>query len=220
LPQWASFAVGNNGPLLPPVDRASLNNGTVDPRGALETDPDVLDRELQFTREADGVLRATGRIVQGSANAFESALARASQPVRAVVIDSPGGSLEDAMAMGRLARERQLAIEVKDGGVCASSCPLFLAGGVERTIGAKAAIGLHQFYATTGGGNGVAAALSSAQATAARIGHHLVALDVDPALWLHAFETPPQTLYYLTPDQQARYRLSTRNRNVVAEAGR
>jgi hypothetical protein len=34
-------------------------------------------------------------------------------------------------------------------------------------------------------------------------------MGVDPALWLHAMETPPGRLYYLTSEEQQRYRLVT-----------
>jgi hypothetical protein len=32
-------------------------------------------------------------------------------------------------------------------------------------------------------------------------------MDVDPALWLHALDTPPRSLYYFTPDELLRYKL-------------
>ena len=31
----------------------------------------------------------------------------------------------------------------------------------------------------------------------------------DPALWLHALETPPDRLYYLTPEAALEYQLAT-----------
>jgi len=49
--------------------------------------------------------------------------------VKTVVLRSPGGSVQDALAMGRLIREKQFATEVEAGRYCASSCPLVFAGG-------------------------------------------------------------------------------------------
>ena len=72
--------------------------------------------------------------------------------------------------------------------MCASSCPLFFAGGVTRTAGKKAAIGVHQFYAVTQGETNPAQAMSDAQSTTARISRHLAEMEVDPALWLHALD--------------------------------
>jgi hypothetical protein len=46
-----------------------------------------------------------------------------------VALNFPGGSLEDALAMGRLIRDKGMATEVEAGATCASSCPLVFAGG-------------------------------------------------------------------------------------------
>ena len=51
--------------------------------------------------------------------------------------------------------------------------------------------------------------MADAQATTARISRHLASMDVDPALWLHALDTPPRALYYFTAEEMARYRLAT-----------
>ena len=37
----------------------------------------------------------------------------------------------------------------------------------------------------------------------------LADMGVDPALWLHALDTPPQALYYLSAEELAKYRLVT-----------
>ena len=51
--------------------------------------------------------------------------------------------------------------------------------------------------------------MSDAQATTARISRHLAEMDVDPALWLHALDTPPRALYYFSPAELAKYKLVT-----------
>jgi hypothetical protein len=51
--------------------------------------------------------------------------------------------------------------------------------------------------------------MSEAQKTTAVITRHLTTLGVDPALWLHALETPPDRLYYLSPDELTTYKLVT-----------
>ncbi len=43
----------------------------------------------------------------------------------------------------------------------------------------------------------------------ALITRHLDAMGVDPALWLHALETPPNRLYYLSPEELQQHRLVT-----------
>jgi hypothetical protein len=81
---------------------------------------------------------------------------------------------------------------------------------------ADSAIGVHQVYAAAQAGALPGAALaagnamSEAQRTTATITRHLSAMGVEPALWLHALETPPDRLYYLTPAELTDYRLATR----------
>lgn len=195
-------------PALPPVATPGFVPA-VDPREHVTLPTEALRKPLGFELLPGGVMTAEGSIDVGVARRFEEELDARGEYVKVLSLNSPGGSLEDAMAMARLVRERGIATEVADGALCASSCPLLLAGGVMRTAGARSAIGLHQFYSVSDDVTGPAQAMSDAQMTAARISRYLTEMGVDPALWLHALDTPPQALYYLTPEEMARYRLVT-----------
>ena len=195
-------------PALPPALRPHEAPES-DPRQRLEIDDQALRRPVSFELGAGGVLAVVGTIDQGAAARFGEELARRGEYVTTVSLSSPGGSLDDAIAMAALVRERGLATLVADGALCASSCPLLLAGGVSREVGADAAIGLHQFYAAGEAALAPEQAMADAQATAARIARHLSAMGVDPALWLHALDTPPQTLYYLSRRELQDYGLVT-----------
>lgn len=197
-------------PVLPPAVETTASEGSGnDPRRFITTDEAVLREPVRFALEAGGLLRLTGTIDTGAAQRFAAEVAARGEYIRAVSLDSPGGSLEDAMAMARLIRKNGFATEVADGAICASSCPLVLAGGAERHVGARAAIGLHQFYAVTRGATAPEQAMADAQMTTARISRLLIELGVDPALWLHALDTPPRALYYLSAGQMLKYRLVT-----------
>jgi hypothetical protein len=209
-------------PVLPPVRDAGNNTApsrTDDPRRNVTTDQALLDGDMRFVLESGGRLTLTGRITQGTAKTFAEEVQARGEYVKTVVIDSPGGYLEDAMAMGRLIRKKGFSTEIPSGALCASSCPLIFSGGVERSAGGKAAIGLHQFYADASSSNNTAAAFSDAQATTARISRFLTEMGVDAALWLHALDTPPQALYYLTTEEQAAFRLVTESNTVAAAKG-
>lgn len=171
---------------------------------------------LRFVLGPDGVLSAVGSIEIGAARRLAEELERHGGNVRTLSLNSPGGSLDDAMAMGRLAREHGLAVHIRAGAVCASSCPLVLAGGVTRNVDEGATIGLHQFYAHASQFGGPAQAVSDAQVTTARIARFLDEMGVDPALWLHALETPPRGLYRLSRQEMTRYRLVTRGSSVAS----
>lgn len=198
-------------PLLPPVSEPGEPSG--DPRTQFTGDREALRKPMTFTLGAGGVLEATGAIDPGAKDRLNAELELRGEYVKLVSLNSPGGSLEDAMAMGKLLRENKVTTEVADGALCASSCPLILAGGQERLVGDKAAVGVHQFFAVAGPAGikpqGPAGAMSDAQATTARISRYLSELDVDPALWLHAMDTPPQSLYYFSSEELTKYKLST-----------
>lgn len=163
---------------------------------------------VRFAFPGDGSIAVTGLIEQGAAARFEAALEAHPGPVVAVTLDSPGGALGDAMAMARLIRARRMATLVPAGAVCASSCPLVLAGGVRRRAADGARVGVHQFYAGAAMRN-PAQAMVDTQLVTARITRHLRDMGVDPQLWLHALETPPHSLYRLTAPEMLRYGLIT-----------
>ena len=112
-------------------------------------------------------ISAEGKIVTGSAEALERTLNTIGGRRLPIVINSAGGAVEDAMAMGRLIRARRLAVVVAHttlspcakgantcgeakgavdsrGAYCASACTLALAGGVERYVSLQSYIGVHQ----------------------------------------------------------------------------
>lgn len=205
--------------VLPPAvdDRGSgASSGTTDPRDNVTAGEEVLRAPMQFTLEPGGVLTARGYIDPGARARFEAELSARGEYVRMIALDSPGGALDDAIGMAKLIRERGLSTTVENGALCASSCPLVLAGGTDRSVGAKAAVGVHQFYSVSAEPGEAAQAMSDAQATTARISRHLTEMGVDPALWLHALDTPPRALYYLSASQMKGYRLSTGTAQVAA----
>ncbi len=196
-------------PVLPPAVDVGGSAPSVDPRPFVTTETEALSQPMTFTLSAGGRLAATGSIVPGTAARFAEEIEARGEYVETVVLDSPGGALDDAMEMAKLIRDKGYAAEVPDGALCASSCPLVFTGGTTRSAGDKAAIGVHQFYAATAGEASPAQVMADAQATTARITRHLATMEVDPALWLHALDTPPRALYYFTPEEMAAYRLVT-----------
>jgi hypothetical protein len=70
-----------------------------------------------------------------------------------VYLNSPGGSLVTAMQLGRVLREHAFDTRVgmrttdatrATAGTCHSACPFILAGGVQRSLEAGSALGLHR----------------------------------------------------------------------------
>jgi hypothetical protein len=166
-----------------------------------------------------GRLEATGTITPGTAERFKAEIDKRGDYVKTVVLNSPGGSVHDALAMARLIRDRHLGTLVEAGGYCASSCPLAFAGGVTRTAEKGASVGVHQVLAVPAAGTQLAgaddqAAFDQAQKISAECQRHLVAMGVDPRVWMHAMETPPDKIFYFTQDELEEYRLATAARKT------
>jgi hypothetical protein len=177
-----------------------------------------LSAAMRFELAADGRLIATGTIRPGTAAAFAAEIEQRGSYVKTVVLQSPGGSVQDALAMGRLIRERKFNTAVEASGYCASSCPLVFAGGVERRAGPKAAIGVHQVFAAS------AAApldgMNDGQRISAECQRYLRQMGIDLQVWVHAMETPKEKLFYFKPEELLALRLATESADKAADARR
>lgn len=185
-------------PMLPPA----LTQGQ--PRSApaeITTDPELLEKPIRFELQPGGVLIAQGTIELGAAARFDAEIRARGEYVRTVSLDSPGGSIGDAIAISTVIRERKIATSVASGALCVSSCPIIMAGGVVRTADKNAVIGVHQIFNGTREKLSPERAMSEAQRTTAEVTRHLDKMGVKPGLWIHAMETTPDRLYYLSPDE-------------------
>ncbi|WP_062012020.1 hypothetical protein [Aureimonas sp. AU4] len=185
-------------------------------------DGGALAAPMRFQRVEGGELAAVGRIDPGTAERLRAALDGAGgEGVTRLVLHSPGGSVEDALAMGRLVRERGIETRVPADGYCASACPLVFAGGTARMAGEGAWIGVHQVYAADPSTalRDVDRSIGDIQTTTARCQQLLVDMGVDPRLWIHAMETPAAELYVLTPEELRAFRLVSDQPRHGAKAG-
>ena len=162
----------------------------------------VLAKPMSFELVGGGKLMATGTITPGISENFAAEIGKRGDYIKTVVLNSPGGSVADAMAMGRLIRERKFATEVGAGKYCASSCPLVFAGGVERRSGDKAVIGVHQVAALSSPAAIVVRdEMGVAQNISARCQRYLGDMGVNLQVWVHAMETPHDKLFVFKPEE-------------------
>ncbi len=190
-----------NFPSLPSVLAPWLPGG--DKRLVPLPQPDgIMAQPMTFELVSGGKLMATGTITPGSSQSFAAEVGKRGDYVKTVVLNSPGGSVTDALAMGRLIRERKFATEVEAGKYCTSSCPLVFAGGVERRAGDRATIGVHQVAALRSAANGPPRdEMSVAQNISARCQRYLADMGVSLQVWVHAMETPHDRLFVFKPDE-------------------
>jgi hypothetical protein len=162
----------------------------------------TMSKPMTFELVGGGKLMATGTITPGISDAFATEVGKRGDYIKTVVLNSPGGSVTDALAMGQLIRERKFATEVEAGKYCVSSCPLVFAGGVERRAGDRATIGVHQMAAIHSAAIGPPRdEMSVAQNISARCQRYLGDMGVSLQVWVHAMETTHDRLFVFKPDE-------------------
>ncbi|MEM1287373.1 MAG: hypothetical protein AAGH60_03380 [Pseudomonadota bacterium] len=166
-----------------------------------EGDPDAaLSQPMRFVPTDENAAIAIGRITLTSYQDFEDFLAEQPQIDR-LIMHSPGGSVRDAMGMALLIRDMEIATNVPENGYCASSCPLAFAGGVTRTIGEDATIGVHQVFTAEGTVGSLQDGMEGAQYVSSQAQQLLDDMGVDPRAWIHAMATPPDQVYVFTEEE-------------------
>jgi hypothetical protein len=155
----------------------------------------ALAKPMTFSLAQNGRLIATGMIAPGSAAAFAAEVNARGEYIKTIVLNSPGGSVGDALEMGRLIRTKAFTTEVEKEKICVSSCPLVFVGGVKRIAGANAIIGVHQVFAPDPAEAARHDTMSEAQRVSARCQRYLADMGVDLKMWVHAMETPKEKLF-------------------------
>jgi hypothetical protein len=129
-----------------------------------------------------------------------------------VCFDSPGGSLEGGIKLGRVIRKMKLdtclapdyeesdnpaPTAFRDRGViCASACVLAISGGMNRSVQEGSRLGIHQFYSKSGQiGDG------ATQSTVVELAGYLESVGVSRRLLDLASLVPAQQIYWLDSKQ-------------------
>lgn len=92
------------------------------------------------------IIALNGDIANGNAGAVEALIKAANDGGRlisAIRLDSPGGSLTEAIQLADLIRRAKLPTIVAAGSRCASACFIVFAAGIEKFASYDAAIGVH-----------------------------------------------------------------------------
>ena len=165
---------------------------------------------MRFRLGTHGAAFADGTIVPGTADELDSFLASSGAAgVTELVLHSPGGSVRDAFVMAKLLREKELSTRILPEGYCASSCPILFAAGVERVAAPTSWIGVHQVFALNDGRGTLADGMDQGQRVSAEAQTLLEEFGVDPKVWVHAMQTPHDSLYLFTPEELIDLKLAT-----------
>lgn len=163
---------------------------------------------LEFTAEGDAI-RISGQIAGGDADRFVTWLDQNRPEQARVLLDSSGGSVADALAIGRSIRTLGLDTGVEDGAVCLSACPYILAGGVTRDAAAGAVIGVHQHFYGKNTLLPAFMAVRDVQRAQASVMDYLDEMGVDLRLMSFALRTPPEEIHILDPENLRAFNLTT-----------
>lgn len=119
-----------------------------------------------------------------------------------VMLDSIGGSVNEAIRMGRLLRETGFHALVATDDVCQGSCVYLLAAGHSKTV--RGAVGLHRPYFPQGD------SVHSAHSAASRISPAMYLRDmgVSPLLLADMQSIAPAYMRVLSVSDLRRYRLN------------
>ncbi|THD77359.1 MAG: hypothetical protein E7812_15610 [Phenylobacterium sp.] len=152
---------------------------------------------------------ADGDIDERSVGAF-SAFTRQAHlgPGALVVLNSPGGNVLQSLMLGKAIRQQGFSTTVQGGGACASACAFVFLGGVERSAGPSARIGVHQI-------SNPASALGDLSAADGEWLVSLVAVYVkdmggDLSVLIPALRTAPCDMHWLSPSELSRYAVVTK----------
>ncbi len=151
---------------------------------------------------------ALGMIEAGTAAELRRFDLKHDEVAEVLVLLSPGGLVQEALAMGDYLRARSLETLVPEGAYCASACPLVLAAGERRRVARDAWIGLHQPYLANAAGLTADRAVADVQHLNYEILTRLDHWGVDPRVWTHALQAPPAKMYVLTQEELMAYRLA------------
>lgn len=192
--------------------------------------------DMQFSLSAIGaaaqcgagcakVIVADGEITNGTPAAFIDFLkthARDRQVRTVVFINSPGGKVHAAMALGKTLRAVGAAVVVArplgDGAsfvpaACYSACVYALMGGVKRVAPAGSRLGVHRMYMFESGpdptGSGAARRTFDQGTMRETLARYARAMGVAREAIDDAESTPSDGLLVISPQNAARWRLAS-----------
>ena len=155
----------------------------------------------------DGRALLTGQIQRGDGDRIITQIESSESDT--IVLHSPGGSVQDALDIGRAIRAAGKTVELRARDVCLSACPYMLAGGTERRVADGGRVGIHQHYFGENTLLPAFLAVQGIQRGQAEVMRYLSDMGVDPMVLVPGLETPPQSIYILTPEEMTEASLTT-----------
>lgn len=208
LPGFRTDAPRLSEPVRPGDQRRLFNPGRDRPALAPARDPGKLPDRLTLTFD-QGIWRLEGAIADGDAQRLIPQIDRADPPIETLILQSDGGSVRDALDLGRHLRAAGIGTRMLPGEYCYSACPYLFAGGHSREAAPSASIGMHQHYFGENTLLPAFVAVEDIQRGQAEVMGYLDDMGIDTRVMRHALATPPDEIYILLPEELARYGFTT-----------
>ncbi len=205
LPSFGPGAPALTEPVRPGDQRRTFDPNRVTPDLNPVRDPGALPERLTLTAIEGARWRLEGGIAPGDADRIAERLAEVQPAPDTLVLQSPGGSVADALRLGRHLRAQGIATEMLSGEYCYSACPYLFAGGTERRLEDGASLGVHQHYFGKSTILPAFVAVEDIQRGQGEVMTYLDAMGIDPLVMQHALSTPPDEIYVLLPEEIDRY---------------
>ena len=175
--------------------------------------PKDMPERLRFSIEnspKDGpVLLVYGAIENGDFNRFVEFFQRQARPPRKIAFSSPGGSVREALELGRFVRDNKINTIMLPGMYCFSACPYMFGAGVKRKVYSSAALGMHQHYYDESVILPAFLAVEDIQINQGVTMQYLIDMGIDPSLMLYSLNTPPDEIYILIESELLDTKLAT-----------
>lgn len=172
-------------------------------------DPGTLPGRLTLSQVDGTTYRLEGDIAQGDAPRIQKLIEEAIPRPETLILQSPGGVVSEALALGRFIRQDGINTRMLSGEFCYSACPYILVSGVTRTIEDGAQVGVHQHYFGESTLLPASFAVEDIQAGQGEVMIYLDEMGIDPLVMVHALTTPPEEIYVLLPEQLQDYGIAS-----------
>ncbi|MDO6587307.1 hypothetical protein Q4543_17475 [Salipiger sp. 1_MG-2023] len=209
MPSFGPSAPRLSEPVRPGDQRRLYNPDYQRPPLDPARNPGDLPKRLILTQDSGTTWRLEGTIAGGDAERIIDQLTAADPAIATLILQSPGGSVQDALQIGRHLRDAGIGTAMLRGEICYSACPYLFAGGAERRIEDGASLGVHQHYFGESTILPAFVAVESIQRGQGEVMTYLNDMGIDPMVMQHALTTPSDEIYVLLPEELDRYGFET-----------
>ncbi|MGB3243740.1 MAG: hypothetical protein WBB25_04360 [Sulfitobacter sp.] len=205
LPRFGPKAPSLTEPIRPGDQTRRYRPDRAPAPGRPMPDTPLPERLVLTPVEAGRAALLEGSIADGDAERIVKQIDALTPAPERVILNSPGGSVRDALDLGRHLRDAGINTSMRDGDICYSACPYLLAAGTLRDIPDTASVGVHQHYFGENTLLPAFVAVEDIQRGQGQVMRYLDSMGIDPLVMQHALVTPPDEIYVLLPEELRAY---------------